>query len=106
MLRGVPVLGEDDVIEFFGEGVDQGDDGVAVGYGEVAAGHEVVLDVDDEEGVGGLELHDESMVVQLVRSAVVLRTRPTLATMRLSRTWGTQFAARVSGFWCPGWCRF
>ena len=33
VLGGVPVLGEDDVVEFFGEGVDEGDDGVAVGDG-------------------------------------------------------------------------
>lgn len=30
VLRRVPVLGEDDVVEFFCEGVDEGDDGVAV----------------------------------------------------------------------------
>jgi len=30
---GVPVLGEDDVVEFLGEGVDDGDDGVPVGDG-------------------------------------------------------------------------
>ena len=33
VLGGVPVLGEDDVVEFFGEGVDERDDGVAVCYG-------------------------------------------------------------------------
>ena len=33
VLGWVPVLGEDDVVEFFGEGVDEGDDGVAVGDG-------------------------------------------------------------------------
>ncbi len=33
VLGGVPVLGEDDVVEFFGEGVDEGDDGVAIGDG-------------------------------------------------------------------------
>jgi len=33
VLGGVPILGEDDVIEFFGEGVNEGDDGVAVGDG-------------------------------------------------------------------------
>ena len=33
MLGWVPVLGEDDVVEFFGEGVDEGNDGVAIGYG-------------------------------------------------------------------------
>ncbi len=63
MLVWVPVLGEDDVVEFLGEGVDEGDDGVAVCYGQGAPGHEVVLHVDDEEGVGGLELHGV-MVVQ------------------------------------------
>ena len=55
VLSGVPVLGEDDVGEFFCEGVDDGDYGVAFWDGEVASGHEVVLDVDDEESVGGLE---------------------------------------------------
>ena len=30
VLGWVPVLGEDDVVEFFGEDVDEGDDGVAV----------------------------------------------------------------------------
>ena len=68
----MPVLGEDDVIEFFGEGVDEEDDRVAVWYGQGSAGHEVVLNVDDQEGVGGLELHGDLMVVQEVRSAVVL----------------------------------
>ena len=33
VLGRVPVLVEDDVIEFFGEGVDEGDDGVAAWYG-------------------------------------------------------------------------
>ena len=33
VLGGVPVLGEDDVVEFLREGVDRGDDGVAVGDG-------------------------------------------------------------------------
>ncbi len=64
VLGWMPVLGEDDVVEFSGEGVDEWDNGVAVCYGQGAAGHEVVLDVDDEEGVGGLELHGGLMVVQ------------------------------------------
>jgi hypothetical protein len=55
VLVRVPVLGEDDVVESFGEGVDDGDYGIAVGDAEVSAGHEVVLDVDDQEGVCGLE---------------------------------------------------
>ena len=81
---GVPVLGEDDVVEFLGEGVDEWDDGVAVGDGEVSTGHEVVLDVDDEKGVGGLELHGV-MVVQRVRSAVVLHTITHPFSMRPKR---------------------
>jgi hypothetical protein len=43
------------VVKFSGEGVDEGDDGVAVWDWQVAARHKVVLDVDDEKGVGGLE---------------------------------------------------
>jgi len=30
VLGRVPVLGEDDVVEFFGEGVDEGNDGIAI----------------------------------------------------------------------------
>jgi len=69
---GVPVLGEDDVVESFGECVDQGDDGVAAFHGQCASGHEVVLDVDDEEGIRGVKLHD-LIVVQSggVRSSFV-----------------------------------
>ena len=54
VLRRMPVLGEDDVIKFFGDDVDERDDGVAVCDAQGAIGHEVVLDVDDEEGIGGL----------------------------------------------------
>jgi hypothetical protein len=58
MLRGVPVLGEEDVIEAAGEGVDGGEDLVAAGYGEGAAGHEIGLEVDEEECVGlVIDLH-------------------------------------------------
>ena len=41
VVAGVPVLGEDDMVEAGGEGVDAGDDGVAVGYGQGTAGEEV-----------------------------------------------------------------
>ncbi len=50
---GVPVLGEEDVGEAAAEAVDERDDLVAVLDGEMAAGAEVVLQVDDEQGVGG-----------------------------------------------------
>lgn len=60
---GVPVLSEDDVVELCSESVDTGDDLVATTDGKGAAGHEVVLHVDDEEGVGGLEVeHAVSLV--------------------------------------------
>jgi len=52
VLRRVPVLGEDDVVEFFGQGVDDGYDAVAVFYGQGATGHEVVLDIYNEKGIG------------------------------------------------------
>lgn len=60
---GVPVLGEDDVFEAPGEAVDDGDDLVALGYGQRASNSingraEVVLDVDNQQYVSGLELHD------------------------------------------------
>lgn len=60
VLDGMPVLGEDNVVELLREGVDEGDDLIAVGYGEVAAysvdcGAEVVLYVDDEQSVVRLE---------------------------------------------------
>jgi hypothetical protein len=55
VLGRVPVLGEDDVGESLGESVDERNDGVATCNGQGAAGHEVVLEVDDQEGVGGLE---------------------------------------------------
>jgi len=47
VLGWVPVLGKDDVVEFFGEDVDEGDDGVAIFDCQGAAGHKVVLDVND-----------------------------------------------------------
>jgi len=59
---GVPVLGEDDVLEALAEAVDEGDDLVTIFDGERAAGSidggaEVVLDVDHEECVAGQEVH-------------------------------------------------
>jgi hypothetical protein len=66
---GVPVLGEDDVIEFAGEDIDDWDDPVAFGYSERASdsvngGAKIFLYVDDEEGVSGSALHLGLMVVQ------------------------------------------
>lgn len=55
VLLGVPILGEEDVLELVGEGVDARNKGVSFDNGEGAAGAEVILNIDDEEGVGGLE---------------------------------------------------
>ena len=61
--------------------------GPAVGDGQGSAGHEVVLDVDDEECVGGPEIHG---VYRCYCKPVVLRTMPTLAAIKLRRRWGTR----------------
>ncbi len=55
MSRRMPVLREDDVLEALAQLVDQRDDLVAAFDGERTARAEVVLDVDDEESVGGAE---------------------------------------------------
>ena len=47
----MPILGEDHVGEARGELVDNGDDLVAVRHGEIAAGAEVVLHVDDQQAI-------------------------------------------------------
>jgi len=53
----VPVLREDDVIEECGDALDDRDDFIATCYGQLAAGAEVVLHVDDQEGVCWCDLH-------------------------------------------------
>jgi hypothetical protein len=54
VLRGVPVLGEENVVEAVGEDVDEREDFVATGDGEGSSGHEVGLEIDEEECGGGL----------------------------------------------------
>src|ERR1035441_427118 len=62
----VPVLGEDYMIESCGERVDGGDDLVAARNRQAAAGAEVVLQIDDQQRVGGLRLHHSSLARLLV----------------------------------------
>lgn len=70
VLGGMPVLGEDDVLELLRERVDRWDDLIAFGYGEVAAGAKVVLHVDDEQGIIGLGCdHHGRLIVPLEASA-------------------------------------
>jgi hypothetical protein len=61
--RGVPVLGKDDVMEESGEGVDAGENGIAIGYGKGAAGEKVELHVDDEKCVRVAELHKNKRTI-------------------------------------------
>jgi hypothetical protein len=49
MTRGMPILGQDNVIESGCEPVDHGNDGIAVSHGKRAAGAEIVLYVDDQQ---------------------------------------------------------
>jgi len=51
VVSGVPVLGEDDVLEMSRGAMDGSNDGVSIGNCKGAAGAEIVLDVDHEEDV-------------------------------------------------------
>jgi hypothetical protein len=48
----------DDVLEALAETVDERNDLIAAFNGEGSAGTEIILDVDDEEGVGGTQVHE------------------------------------------------
>ena len=60
---GMPVLGEDNVVEMRGEGVDTGYDRIAISDRECAAGEEVDLHVDDEQRVGWAEIHSSKRTI-------------------------------------------
>jgi hypothetical protein len=47
----VPILRKDHVLEFRRQPIDEGNDGVALGDRERAAGHKVILQVDEQEKV-------------------------------------------------------
>ena len=51
MAGRVPVLGQHDIGEASAEAIDERDDRIAVGDRQRAAGHEIVLHVDDEQDV-------------------------------------------------------
>lgn len=54
VIHRVPVLRGDDEIELRHEVIDDWEDLVTSGHGQSTAGHEVVLDVDEEEGFHGV----------------------------------------------------
>jgi hypothetical protein len=47
----MPILGQDDIGEALAEAIDERDDRIAVGDRQRAAGHEIILHVDDEKDV-------------------------------------------------------
>lgn len=51
VIRRVPVLSGHDQVEVAHEKIGGGDDFIATGYGQCAAGEKVVLDVNEDEGV-------------------------------------------------------
>jgi hypothetical protein len=57
VVGGVPVLGEDDVLEMPRRSMDWLDNSVAVGNGECSAGAEVILYVDHDQDVLMCDLH-------------------------------------------------
>jgi hypothetical protein len=65
----MPVLGKDDVVELHCESIDARQDDIAFVDGQRAAGKEVALHVDDEEGVGGAKLHSSKRTILCKGSA-------------------------------------
>ena len=57
MVGGVPVLGQDDVIELLGDSANWFNDQISARNGKCPAGAEIVLHVDDEEDVLWGDLH-------------------------------------------------
>jgi hypothetical protein len=51
MSRRVPVLGQDHVAENTAQAVDDGNDLITAGYGQRTAGAEIILNIDDDQGV-------------------------------------------------------
>ena len=77
VLRRVPVLGENDVIESLRKRIDKGSDLIAFGYGERSARAEVVLEIDDEESVGLAKiLKENSPADATVQLTGLERTHP------------------------------
>ncbi len=70
VVAGVPVLGEDGVVEARSKRVDTGEDGIGVRDGKGAPWEEVELHVDDEEGVGVAELHSSKRTILCKGSGV------------------------------------
>ncbi len=54
MVSGVPVLRQDDGLEVFHQRVDAGHDLVAIVHRQPPAGAEIILDINDDEGMTGI----------------------------------------------------
>ena len=66
MSARVPVLGEHDVLKAGRDAMDGGDDGIAIGDGERAAGAEIVLNIDDDEQIVSGDLHESPISIMPV----------------------------------------
>ena len=53
VVDGVPILRGHHEVELRHEFIDDGNDGIALRHGEVPAGEEVVLNIDDKESFHG-----------------------------------------------------
>ena len=49
MAGGMPVLGQDNMFEILGEIIDEGNDLIGIGHGEISAGTKIILYVNDEK---------------------------------------------------------
>jgi len=96
VLGGVPVLSENDVVELLREGVDKGDNLIAFGDSQGSAGHEVVLDVNDEECVVGLWGHRHGILIVLLER-VYFSSKKCIDSPTLYRAMRTSFRG-----WCDG----
>jgi hypothetical protein len=76
VMGGVPVLGEDDVFEVRRDLMNDRDDGISARNGELPAGAEVVLDVDDEKNVFWCYSHRDDQKKASLRKSTQRRPSP------------------------------
>src|SRR5262249_52482261 len=83
VVRWMPVLGQNDVGEFFGNAVDRRHDLLPARHGQRAAGAEIVLDVDHKQDIPVGDLHGWSFLRLLACTAsrALPSDRPHLATL-------------------------
>src|SRR5207248_2345866 len=105
VIARMPVLRQHDVGKARGEAVDDRNDPVALGHGERAARHEVVLHVDDDQDA----FFGSRTISTRVRSAAVYERQPRPSTVPLtagemiewprhsSRAWRLEMCTSITG---------